>query len=126
VQQFEKLFQFAQRVENLLYTISPEEVPFQLGFSKMDLRKILKTSLAGVKFYFHSYCCLLETARALNCEGVSIHKKVLLHISDTNVWIGIGGESSTRIVQAYAKTPDFRGIAPFIMGEVQGGFSGQV
>jgi hypothetical protein len=120
VQQFEKLFQFAQRVENLLYTISPEEVPFQLGFSKMDLRKILKTSLAGVKFYFHSYCCLLETARALNCEGVSIHKKVLLHISDTNVWIGIGGESSTRIVQAYAKTPDFRGIAPFIMGEVQG------
>jgi hypothetical protein len=49
VQQFEKLFQFAQRVENLLYTISPEEVPFQLGFSKMDLRKILKTSLAGVE-----------------------------------------------------------------------------
>ncbi|KAH9551801.1 hypothetical protein CY35_09G031900 [Sphagnum magellanicum] len=47
--QFEKLFQFAQRVENLLYTISPEEVPFQLGFSKMDLRKILKTSLAGVE-----------------------------------------------------------------------------
>jgi hypothetical protein len=84
VQQFEKLFQFAQRVENLLYTISPEEVPFQLGFSKMDLRKILKTSLAGVKFYFHSYCCLLETARALNFEGVNIHKKVLLHISDTH------------------------------------------
>eukprot|EP00249_Psilotum_nudum_P012124 c23592_g1_i1 orf=378-3053(+) len=47
--QFEKLFQFAQRVENLLYTITPEEVPFQLGLSKMDLRKVLKTSLSGVE-----------------------------------------------------------------------------
>ncbi len=48
-QQFEKLFQFAQKVENLLYTISPEEMPFQLGYSKMDLRKTLKASLPGVR-----------------------------------------------------------------------------
>ena len=47
-QQFERLFQFAQKVENLLYTISPEEMPFQLGYSKMDLRKTLKASLSGV------------------------------------------------------------------------------
>lgn len=48
-QQFERLFQFAQKVENLLYTISPEEMPFQLGYSKMDLRKTLKASLSGVR-----------------------------------------------------------------------------
>eukprot|EP01018_Ginkgo_biloba_P032200 Gb_27212 [translate_table: standard] len=47
--QFEKLFQFAQKVENLMYTITPEEVPFQLGLSKMDLRKMLKSSLSGVE-----------------------------------------------------------------------------
>uniref|UniRef100_A0A0D6QYJ6 Exocyst complex component Sec3 PIP2-binding N-terminal domain-containing protein n=1 Tax=Araucaria cunninghamii TaxID=56994 RepID=A0A0D6QYJ6_ARACU len=47
--QFDKLFQFAQKVENLMYTITPEEVPFQLGLSKMDLRKILKSSLSGVE-----------------------------------------------------------------------------
>lgn len=46
--QFDKLFQFGQKVENLLYTIQPEEVPFSLGLSKMDLRKVLKTSLSGV------------------------------------------------------------------------------
>ncbi|KAJ7570158.1 hypothetical protein O6H91_01G108600 [Diphasiastrum complanatum] len=47
--QFEKLFQFAQRVENLLYTITPEEVPFQMGVSKNELRKVLKTNLSGVE-----------------------------------------------------------------------------
>ncbi|GAB4844734.1 Exocyst complex component S3A [Ancistrocladus abbreviatus] len=46
--QFEKLFQFARRVEDLLYTITPEEIPFQLGLSKMDLRKVLKASLTGI------------------------------------------------------------------------------
>ncbi|KAG9440846.1 hypothetical protein H6P81_021011 [Aristolochia fimbriata] len=46
--QFEKLFQFARRVEDLMFTISPEEIPFQLGLSKMDLRKTLKSSLSGV------------------------------------------------------------------------------
>ncbi|XP_022133572.1 exocyst complex component SEC3A [Momordica charantia] len=46
--QFERLFQFARRIEDLLYTIPPEEVPFQLGLSKMDLRKMLKSSLSGV------------------------------------------------------------------------------
>ncbi|KAL6012449.1 Exocyst complex component S3A [Asimina triloba] len=47
--QFEKLFQFARRVEDLMYTISPEEIPFQLGLSKMELRKVLKSSLSGLE-----------------------------------------------------------------------------
>eukprot|EP00262_Sarcandra_glabra_P007570 TRINITY_DN20462_c0_g1_i1.p1 TRINITY_DN20462_c0_g1~~TRINITY_DN20462_c0_g1_i1.p1 ORF type:complete len:797 (+),score=191.86 TRINITY_DN20462_c0_g1_i1:352-2391(+) len=46
--QFERLFQFARKVEDLMYTITPEEIPFQLGLSKMDLRKMLKSSLSGV------------------------------------------------------------------------------
>lgn len=47
--QFERLFQFAQKVETLLYTISPEDVPIQIGYTKMDLRKTLKASLSGVE-----------------------------------------------------------------------------
>ncbi|XP_065628082.1 exocyst complex component SEC3A-like [Quercus suber] len=46
--QFERLFQFARRIEDLMYTITPEEIPFQLGLSKMDLRKMLKSTLSGV------------------------------------------------------------------------------
>lgn len=46
--QFERLFQFARRIEDLMFTVAPEEIPFQLGLSKMDLRKMLKTSLSGV------------------------------------------------------------------------------
>ncbi|CAH9100338.1 unnamed protein product [Cuscuta epithymum] len=46
--QFERLFQFARRIEDLLYTIPPEEIPFQLGLSKTDLRKVVKSSLSGV------------------------------------------------------------------------------
>lgn len=46
--QFERLFQFARRIEDLMYTITPEEIPFQLGLSKTDLRKVLKASLSGV------------------------------------------------------------------------------
>ncbi|KAI4305349.1 hypothetical protein L6164_028720 [Bauhinia variegata] len=46
--QFERLFQFARRIEDLMFTIAPEEIPFQLGLSKMDLRKVLKSSLSGV------------------------------------------------------------------------------
>ncbi|KAJ7966691.1 exocyst complex component sec3A [Quillaja saponaria] len=46
--QFERLFQFARRIEDLAFTIAPEEIPFQLGLSKMDLRKMLKASLSGV------------------------------------------------------------------------------
>ncbi|CAN0922129.1 Exocyst complex component SEC3A [Linum grandiflorum] len=46
--QFERLFQFARRIEDLMYTITPEEIPFQLGLSKMDLRKMIKYSLSGV------------------------------------------------------------------------------
>ncbi|KAJ0961071.1 hypothetical protein J5N97_000972 [Dioscorea zingiberensis] len=46
--QFEKLFQFARKIEDLMYTIQPDEIPFQLGLSKMDLRKTLKSSLSSV------------------------------------------------------------------------------
>ncbi|OAY78855.1 Exocyst complex component SEC3A [Ananas comosus] len=46
--QFERLFQFARKVDELQYTISPEEIPYQLGLSNADLRKVLKTSLSGI------------------------------------------------------------------------------
>ncbi|XP_040998460.1 exocyst complex component SEC3A [Juglans microcarpa x Juglans regia] len=46
--QFERLFQFTRRIEDLMYTITPEEIPFQLGLSKMDLRKMVKSSLSAV------------------------------------------------------------------------------
>ncbi|KAK7268142.1 hypothetical protein RIF29_20829 [Crotalaria pallida] len=49
--QFERLFQFARRIEDLMFTVQPEEIPFQLGqlgLSKVDLRKMLKSSLSGV------------------------------------------------------------------------------
>ncbi|XP_054797116.1 exocyst complex component SEC3A-like isoform X3 [Prosopis cineraria] len=46
--QFERLFQFAKRIEDLMFTIPPEEIPYQLGLSKADLRKMLKASLSGV------------------------------------------------------------------------------
>ncbi|CAK9171754.1 unnamed protein product [Ilex paraguariensis] len=46
--QFERLFQFAKRIEDMMYTITPEEIPFQLGLSKMDLPKVVKSSLSGV------------------------------------------------------------------------------
>ncbi|KAH7663373.1 Exocyst complex component Sec3 C-terminal protein [Dioscorea alata] len=45
--QFEKLFQFARKIEDLMYTITPEEIPFQLGLSRMDLRKTLKSSVSA-------------------------------------------------------------------------------
>uniref|UniRef100_A0A1D1XZ59 Exocyst complex component SEC3A n=2 Tax=Anthurium amnicola TaxID=1678845 RepID=A0A1D1XZ59_9ARAE len=47
--QFERLFQFARKIEELMYTITPEEIPFQLGLSKMDLRKTLKSSLSNIE-----------------------------------------------------------------------------
>ncbi|XP_028085410.1 exocyst complex component SEC3B-like [Camellia sinensis] len=31
-----------------MYTITQEEIPFQLGLSKLDLRKVVKSSLSGV------------------------------------------------------------------------------
>ncbi|KAM0931514.1 hypothetical protein ACQ4PT_000270 [Festuca glaucescens] len=45
---FEKLFQYARRVEELMYNMSPEEIPFQVGMSKVDFRKMLKSSLTGL------------------------------------------------------------------------------
>ncbi|EPS72833.1 hypothetical protein M569_01920 [Genlisea aurea] len=46
--QFDRLFQFARRIEDLLFNIAPEEIPFQIGLSKADLRKVVKSSLSGV------------------------------------------------------------------------------
>ncbi|XP_024970249.1 exocyst complex component SEC3A-like [Cynara cardunculus var. scolymus] len=45
---FERLFQFARRIEDLMLTNAPEEIPFQVGMSKADLRKVIKSSLSGV------------------------------------------------------------------------------
>ncbi|KAI3777425.1 hypothetical protein L1987_47225 [Smallanthus sonchifolius] len=46
--QFERLFQFARKIEDLMLSISPEEIKFQVGMSKSDLRKVVKSSLTGV------------------------------------------------------------------------------
>ncbi|XP_061370679.1 exocyst complex component SEC3A-like [Gastrolobium bilobum] len=47
--QFERLFQFARRIEDLIFNnVAPEEIPIQLGLSKADFRKMLKSSLSGV------------------------------------------------------------------------------
>ncbi|MED6122668.1 Exocyst complex component S3A [Stylosanthes scabra] len=47
--QFERLFQFARKIEDQISNnVSPEEIPFQVGMSKSDLRKTLKASLSGV------------------------------------------------------------------------------
>ncbi|KAK7401116.1 hypothetical protein VNO78_12431 [Psophocarpus tetragonolobus] len=48
--QFERLFQFARKIEDLMLNsnCAPEEIPFQVGLSKVDLRKTLKSSLSGV------------------------------------------------------------------------------
>ncbi|KAI3761182.1 hypothetical protein L1987_51593 [Smallanthus sonchifolius] len=40
--QFERLFQFARKIEDLMLTNSPEEIQFQAGMSKSDLRKVDK------------------------------------------------------------------------------------
>ncbi|KAK8355324.1 hypothetical protein V6Z11_A05G280900 [Gossypium hirsutum] len=45
--QFERLFQFARKIKDLMFTVSPEEIQFQLGLSKMEFRKMLKSSLSG-------------------------------------------------------------------------------
>ncbi|TVU25817.1 hypothetical protein EJB05_28327 [Eragrostis curvula] len=45
---FEKLFQFARKIEELMYNMSPEEIPFQVGMSKVEFRKMLKSSLTGL------------------------------------------------------------------------------
>ncbi|KAK1269875.1 Exocyst complex component SEC3A [Acorus gramineus] len=45
---FEKLFQFAQKIEDLMYTSPADEIPFHTGLSKMDLRKTVKSSLSGL------------------------------------------------------------------------------
>ncbi|KAM0010516.1 putative exocyst complex component Sec3 [Helianthus debilis subsp. tardiflorus] len=46
--QFERLFQFAKRIEDTMSTNAPEEIQFQVGLSKSDLRKVVKSNLSGV------------------------------------------------------------------------------
>ncbi|KAL0923785.1 hypothetical protein M5K25_007859 [Dendrobium thyrsiflorum] len=45
---FERLFIFARRIEELMVTLTPQEIQFQVGMSKADLRKMLKSSLSGL------------------------------------------------------------------------------
>ncbi|KAL6660621.1 hypothetical protein ACP70R_001656 [Stipagrostis hirtigluma subsp. patula] len=45
---FEKLFQYARKIEELMYNMSPEEIPFQVGMSKVEFRKMLKSSLTSL------------------------------------------------------------------------------
>ncbi|KAK1422233.1 hypothetical protein QVD17_25200 [Tagetes erecta] len=52
--QFERLFQFARKVEDFMLTIAPEEIQFQVGMSKSDLRKVVKSSLTGVDKHFNA------------------------------------------------------------------------
>ncbi|KAJ4764162.1 Exocyst complex component SEC3A [Rhynchospora pubera] len=46
---YEKLFQFARRTEELLISkMPPEEIPFQIGMSKGELRKVLKSTISNL------------------------------------------------------------------------------
>lgn len=47
--QFERLFLFVQKVENLLISVEPDQVSSMLGYTRTDLRKTLKASLSGVE-----------------------------------------------------------------------------
>lgn len=47
--EFEKLFQFGQKVETLLYTVQPEEIPFSYGMSKAEMRKLVKACLSSAE-----------------------------------------------------------------------------
>ncbi|KAI7740910.1 hypothetical protein M8C21_033037 [Ambrosia artemisiifolia] len=46
--QFERLFQFARKLEDAMLINLPEEIQFQVGMSKSDLRKVVKSSLTGI------------------------------------------------------------------------------
>ncbi|WOL19570.1 hypothetical protein Cni_G28372 [Canna indica] len=39
---------FQNRIDDLMYTVPSEEIPFQLGLSRTDLRKVIKSSLSQV------------------------------------------------------------------------------
>ncbi|KAH7289113.1 hypothetical protein KP509_31G058500 [Ceratopteris richardii] len=49
INHFEKLFQFGQKVENMLYTVPPEEVPSTYGLTRGEMRKLVKGCLSGVE-----------------------------------------------------------------------------
>ncbi|KAI3785531.1 hypothetical protein L1987_44650 [Smallanthus sonchifolius] len=46
--QFERLFQFAKKIKDTMSTNAPEEIQFQVGLTKSDLRKVVKSNLSGV------------------------------------------------------------------------------
>ncbi|KAK4277998.1 hypothetical protein QN277_015904 [Acacia crassicarpa] len=52
--QFDRLFQFAKKIEDYMSTIAPEEIPYQVQMSKGDLRKVIKISLTGVDRSFYA------------------------------------------------------------------------
>ncbi|KAL2610093.1 hypothetical protein R1flu_028666 [Riccia fluitans] len=47
--QYGRLFQFAEGVEKLLYTIRPDQVPYQVNYSQAEMRKTVNGSLKGVE-----------------------------------------------------------------------------
>ena len=60
-QQFEKLFQFGQKVESLLYTVQPEEV-FDIGISFMhSVQKLDKLCYLVLAIYKNNTCILKVT-----------------------------------------------------------------
>ncbi|GAB2231179.1 hypothetical protein Droror1_Dr00027467 [Drosera rotundifolia] len=52
--QFDKLIQFINRVERVIYVIPTEDIPLQTGLSKVELRKVVRASLSGVDKYIGS------------------------------------------------------------------------
>jgi len=64
--QFERLFMFGQKVENLLLSVEPEQVPSTVGFTKADLRKTLRASLSGVEKSLHT--TYMRMQKSLHCQ----------------------------------------------------------
>ncbi|KFK23976.1 hypothetical protein AALP_AAs72696U000100 [Arabis alpina] len=43
------IYYFDKKIRDVMHTITPEEIPFQLGLSKAELRKMLQSSLSGME-----------------------------------------------------------------------------
>eukprot|EP00898_Chlorokybus_atmophyticus_P005695 jgi/Chlat1/6126/Chrsp409S05667 len=46
---FGKLFEFGDKLDSMMQTITPEEVPFQMGYSKQDMRKTTAAAMSNVQ-----------------------------------------------------------------------------
>ncbi|CAA7027854.1 unnamed protein product [Microthlaspi erraticum] len=58
--QFERLFQFVRKIEDCMYTITPEEIPSQLGLSKKELRMMIKANLSELDKSFEAMYTKLQ------------------------------------------------------------------